>query len=426
MNILMMTNTYLPYIGGVERSVELFASEYRRCGHKVLIVAPTYRDINVDETNVIRVPSLQKFNGTDFSLQLPIPGFLTSALKAFQPEIVHSHHPFMIGDSALRIAAQFRIPIVYTFHTYYESYTHYVPGDSAALKRFVIALATGYANLCDHVFAPSNCVALDLKKRGVETFIDVVPTGIEIKNFSKGDRKRFRLLFKIPHDAFVIGFVSRIAPEKNMAFLAKAVGEFLSLYHSVHFLMIGIGPSADEICNYFISQSLEERFHFAGVLTAQELIDAYHSMDVFVFASKTETQGLVLTEAMASGLPVVALDGPAINEVVKDCVNGRLIFEESINEFCNALEWCLHLKQNQLKKIQKQAVLSVEAFSKEVCAKKALSIYESLMSSDCKERDQNDNSWAKAIRLIKAEFDLIKNVTKATGAAINDTKNNSD
>lgn len=418
MNILMMTNTYLPFIGGVERSVELFTSEYRRLGHNVLIVAPTFENSDLNETDIIRVPAIQKFNGTDFSIQLPIPGLLNTKLNEFQPEIVHSHHPFMIGDSALRVAAQFRIPIVYTFHTYYESYTHYVPGDCQALKRFVTALATGYANLCDHVFAPSTSVVFELKKRGVETRIDVVPTGIEIDKFAKGDKRQFRNKNNIPQNAFVLGFVSRIAPEKNITFLATTITKFMIENESAHFLMAGIGESANDICQVFEKASLLNRFHYVGLIIGQELVDAYHSMDIFVFASRTETQGLVVAEAMAAGLPVIAVDGPGIGDVVEDFVNGRLLMVDDAGLYCEAIEWYMKLSEQKIKKMKKSALLTALNFSKETCAEKALSIYTFLLSQKYQEKNHTDSTWAKAGRLIKAEFELLKNMTKATGAAM--------
>jgi glycosyltransferase involved in cell wall biosynthesis len=422
MNILMMTNTYLPFIGGVERSVELFAHEYKKFGHNVLIVAPTYENMQEPEFDIIRVPALQKFNGTDFSLQLPIPGVLNAALKEFKPDIVHSHHPFMIGDSALRVAAQFKIPIVYTFHTYYESYTHYVPGDSPALKRFVTALVTGYANLCDYVFAPSTGVALELKKRGVETLIDVVPTGIELDKFSKGNGELFRRKLGIDDNAFVLGFVSRIAPEKNISFLANVICKFMNKNPTVHFLMAGIGPSTVDICKIFEHESLVNRFHYLGLITGQELIDAYHSMNVFVFASKTETQGLVVTEAMAAGLPVVAVNGSGITDVVQDFYNGRLLGDENEESYLASLEWCIRLKDRQIKKLQQHATITAASFAKEKCAEKALSIYSALLSKEYFDKNHSDSAWAKAVRMVKAELDLLKNVTKATGAAIIDEK----
>lgn len=418
MNILMMTNTYLPFIGGVERSVQIFSNEFRRMGHRVLIVAPSFADVPEQELDVIRVPALQRFNGTDFSVQLPIPGILSNTLKQFRPDIVHSHHPFMIGDSALRVAAQFKTPIVFTFHTYYERYTHYVPGDSPALKRFVSALATGYANLCDHVFAPSHDVAQELRRRGVVSAIDVVPTGIELNTFAHGNGREFRERFGIPLDAFVVGFVSRIAPEKNVAFLTEAVKWFLSQHQNACFLLIGDGPLMEKVKGEFSEEVVQKRFFHTGTLIAQSLVDAYHAMDVFVFASQTETQGLVVTEAMAAGLPVVALRGPGIGEVVQEQQNGRLVELEEVEVFGKALEWVAGLSPQKLYAVKNSARHSVMHFSQEVCAARALMIYETLLSRKYMVRDHVDSAWEKAKRMIKAELELLKNMTRATGAAI--------
>ena len=165
MNILLMTNTYKPLVGGLEKSVINFSEEFRALGHRVVIVCPDYPDMKPEE-DVIRVPAIQQFNGSDFSVQLPIQGTLTEALGDFKPDIVHSQHPFLIGDTALKIASKFNVPLVFTHHTLYEQNVHYVPGNEESLKRFVIELSTGYANLADHVFAPSESVMLMMKERG--------------------------------------------------------------------------------------------------------------------------------------------------------------------------------------------------------------------------------------------------------------------
>jgi len=171
----MMTNAFTPHVGGVARSVQAFTDGYRKRGHWVLVVAPEYENMPEKEADVIRIPAIQHFNGSDFSVILPIPGFLTSAIEKFRPDIVHAHHPFLIGETALRLAHIHELPLVFTHHTMYEQYTHYVPADSRSLKRFVINLSTGYANLCDPVFAPSESVASTLINRGIEVVSIEVP-----------------------------------------------------------------------------------------------------------------------------------------------------------------------------------------------------------------------------------------------------------
>ncbi|MFP4680195.1 MAG: glycosyltransferase [Chitinispirillaceae bacterium] len=417
MNILMMTNTYLPFVGGVERSVETYSEEYRKRGHRVVIVAPTFEGAPEDETDVIRVPAIQHFNGTDFSVQLPVPGILNSALKNFKPHIIHSHHPYLVGDSALRLAAHYEIPIVFTFHTFYEKYTHYVPGDSPALKRFVTKLATGYANLCDLVIAPSRSVSKEISRRGVYAPVEVIPTGIPVKRFARGDRHGMRRRCGIPQDAFVVGFVSRLAPEKNVSFLADAVGDFLLENPRAHFLVAGNGPSREEMVSRFQGTSFRGRFHFPGTLQGQDLIDTYHAMDAFAFASDTETQGLVLTEALASGIPVVSLKVPVVDEVVRDGYNGYLV--EDREAFRRALQKISRGGSRLKTQLKTHAVQSVSDYDKGVCARKALEKYETLLGKNFVYRDHADSNWSRAMRMIRAELELIRNMTKATGAAFN-------
>ncbi|MDG5815459.1 glycosyltransferase [Chitinispirillales bacterium ANBcel5] len=422
MNILMMTNTYLPFVGGVERSVETFSKEYRKLGHNVKVVATRYEGFKEDDEDIIRVPALQHFNGTDFSVQLPVPGVLNSLFKYFTPHIIHSHHPFMLGDSALRLAAQFKIPIVFTFHTYYEHYTHYIPGDSAAMKRFVAALATGYANLCDCVIAPSKSVAKEIIKRGVITPVEAIPTGICLSDFAEGNGKKFRKEHNIPSGAFVVGFISRLAPEKNLKFLAESVKEFLIRNKKAHFLLVGSGPCEKDIKDCFNENTLSARFHHIGTVTGKNLVDAYHAMDVFAFTSFSETQGLVLTEAMASGVPVVALDSPVVSEIVSNLYNGIIVKKQRHDSFCDALSIMYHSSTIKKAQFKEAAFMTAKTYEKQLCVKKVLTIYSELLKKRYVKRDRTDSMWEKAMRMIKAELELIYNMTKATGAAMNDKK----
>jgi glycosyltransferase involved in cell wall biosynthesis len=418
MNILMMTNTYKPFVGGVERSVETFSDEYRKRGHRVVIVAPKYKNMPKKEKDVIRIPAIQNFYETGFSVQLPIPGMLSEHLKDLRPDIVHSHHPYLVGDSALRVAARYKVPLIFTFHTLYERYTHYVPGDSQALKRFVVALSTGYANLCDHVFAPSQSIADLLHQRGVETPIDIIPTGIYVKQFAGGDGIGFRTSVGVPQDTFVVGFVSRIAPEKNIMFLANAVALFLKEEKNAHFLIIGKGPSEDDVKDFLKQKKLGRRVHYMGILQNKELINAYHAMDVFAFASQTETQGLVLTEAMAAGVPVVAIDAPGVREVVRDYVNGRLLFSENEEEFVSALQWVARLPVKKREGLKKAARETANQFSIDHCVEHALRVYKDVIDKGCVIHDTENNSWAGIIRMVKAETDLIMTKAKSMGAML--------
>ncbi len=418
MNIVLVTNTFTPHVGGVARSVEAFSAAYRNRGHRVLIVAPEFPNTPVHENEVIRVPAIQKFNASDFSVALPVPTGLTRVLQEFQPDIIHSQHPFLLGMTALRMARSLATPLVFTHHTLYEQYTHYVPGDSAVIKRFIIELATCYANLCDHVFAPSESIRYLLISRGVTRPILVVPTGVRIAHFSQGNGLALRLKLQIPEHAFVVGHMGRLAPEKNLRFLAAAVADFLRSHRDAVFLIIGTGPSAAAIREIFISAGVEERLFVAGLLQHERLADALCAMDVFAFASKSETQGMVLTEAMAAGVPVVALDAAGVREVVRDKYNGRLLSEESINSFSAALAWLYQLPWKERRELTAGAMAVADAFSLEKTAEKALSCYEKLKPDSVRGIRVEEQRWEQVVRLLGAEWEILKSLSHAGDQAL--------
>jgi len=428
MNIVMLSNTYAPHVGGVARSIEAFARQYRELGHRVLIVAPEFDNQQSDEKDVVRISAIQRFNGSDFSVALPVSGLLSDTLDAFQPDIVHAHHPFLLGMTALRIARYRQLPLVFTHHTLYEQYTHYVPGDSPVLRRFAIQLVTRYANLADMVFAPSESIASLLLERGVRTPINVVPTGVELPQFCEGDGAGFRRKMGIPENAFVVGHIGRLAPEKNLQFLATSVARFINagftntananIPPEVHCLVVGTGPSEADIRAIFAQAGVTERLHLDGIQTKQTLADAYHAMDVFAFASTSETQGMVITEAMAAGRPVVALDASGVREVVKDRVNGRLLAEENTTTLVGALQWVAEQSTQKTLALAQAARETAERYSMPNTANRALDCYQELLKKNATSHDQEDDLWMRLLDLIKAEWNIIEGVAGAAGNSI--------
>ncbi len=390
MNIVMITNTYLPHVCGVSNSIHRFVTVYRGNGHRVLVITPSYENTPEKEIDILRVPAIQNFNQTDFSVSLTIPGFVNQLLDEYQPEIVHSHHPFLLGDAALRIAARRNLPLVFTHHTLYEQYTHYTPVDSPKLQDFVKELSTGYANMCDHAIAPSESIESLMKERGVTTPISVIPTGVDVEKFKKGNAENICSKEKIPQEAFVIGHLGRLAPEKNLEFLSHAVLQYMKEHEETHFLVVGDGPSKSHIQTIFEEAGLSTRLHCTGTLTDQNLIDAYHAMDVFAFASKSETQGMVLIEAMAAGVPVVALDASGSRDVMVHGKNGLLLDRENGDEFVSAFERIASMSESQKSTMRDFTNQFVQSFSTTSCAKQTLDIYETLIRQ-YSERDREQS-----------------------------------
>ncbi len=417
MNILIFTNTYSPHVGGVARSVERFVTVYRALGHRVQVVAPRFEGTPEHETDVVRFPAIQHFNGSDFSVPVPAPGILSAAVEALRPDIVHSHHPFLLGDTALRIAAARSLPVLFTHHTLYEKYTHYVPGDSPRMQHFAIELATGYCNLCDAVIAPSESVAELLRQRGVEVRIEVIPTGVDLEAFRHADRIRGRQSAGLPNDAFVVGHVGRLASEKNLGFLARALARFAAHDDRVRVLIAGAGPAKEEVEREFEAEGVRDRLSMLGVLDREALADTYRALDVFAFASRSETQGLVVTEAMAAGVPVVAIDAPGVREVVRDGYNGRLQRREDVDDFVAALAGVRDLGPTGGARLREGARETAERFSIERTARQALALYAELIRAGAAGRPVAQSRWASARRRLAEEWKIVKNIATAAGDA---------
>jgi glycosyltransferase involved in cell wall biosynthesis len=420
MRIMMFTNTYLPHVGGVARSVSTFAEEFSRRGHDVRIVAPEFEGAENSSGRVLRTPAIQNFNGSDFSVRIPQPGLMADYVDQFRPDVLHSHHPFLLGDSALRMAWSRRLPLVFTYHTMYEAYTHYVPLNSDALKRFVIQMSTDYCNLCTHVIAPSESVAVLLRQRGITTPITSIPTGIDLELYGSGNGARFRRRYGIDPNATVIGHVGRLAAEKNLDYLATAVGRYLADHAAAVFLVVGSGDAGESMQRILQNYAGSKQVIFAGSQVGQDLADAYAAMDLFVFSSHSETQGMVLAEAMAAGVPAVALDAPGAREIVNDR-NGRLLSRDaSDREFAHIIAQLVDNK-DRLHDLGTAARNAATEFSLEKCADRLLDRYERLVREYSRGPAADPGPWDRLLGRLEIEWNLLVEKTAALAAAARET-----
>ncbi len=420
MNILIMTNTFTPHVGGVTRSIEQFTEQYRQLGHKVLVIAPEFDNIDADEHDVVRIPAIRNFNHTDFSFITPIPYRLKEHLDNFEPDIVHSHHPFLVGSIALRVSHALEIPIVFTHHTKYEDYTHNVSLEGEFVRDFARNIATNYANTCDQVFAPSQSMRNEIIDRGVITRVDVVPTGVQTEFYRVGNGTKMRTELGISQDAFVVGHLGRLTKEKNVAFLAESVLNFLQRRNTLadtYFVVFGEGSASSLIENIFVKAGLRNKLIMAGSRNKTQLPDAYHCMDVFAFASQSETQGMVLTEAMASGVPVVAVDASGVRDVLRDRLNGRLLPKQSVESFADALSWISAADQLKYTELVENALLTADALSLPKTVEMAIGHYERLLHGSVHHRPDDYSDWVKAMHTFEAEWRVVKNIVKAAADA---------
>lgn len=423
MRIAMFTNTFTPHVGGVARSVERFAESLRSAGDEVLIVAPEYGDATESGDDIERVPAMQNFNGSDFSFPLPLKPRLRQRLDAFAPDLLHAHHPYLLGDTALRVAAERDLPLVFTHHTQYEHYTHYTPLDSEAIRTFIIHLSTGYANQCDAVIAPSESIAEILRGRSVERTVTVIPTGVQLSRFADGSGSRFRKRHDLPADGPVIGHVGRLAEEKNLLFLAESVAQAMNESPEAYFVVVGDGPMRDRMQAALSDNGLGERVLFTGTLLGPDLVDAYHAMNVFAFSSTTETQGMVLVEALSAGCPVVALDAPGSREVIRDETNGLCVAQQKASTFAQAV---LRVLRTPGLGDSDACVQSAEPFSMKRSTERLRGLYQQVIAEGHGQPPAMEVDFESLRRALNAEWELWANRAEALAGAALETRSENE
>jgi glycosyltransferase involved in cell wall biosynthesis len=327
LRVAMFTNNYLPFIGGVPISIDRLHRGLAALGERVLVVAPRYRRRPPAEPDVLRVPELCAFGDRrEFRLANLFSPRIGRRLAAFKPDIVHLHHPFWLGSLGLFLARRLGAPAVYTYHTRLEHYAHFVPLPTPLFRNLIShALIKRFANRCDGVIVPTEASEDYLRIIGVKTDIFVQPTGIDYERFQQVDPsalERLREQYRLGNEPVIVS-VSRLSKEKNIDFMLEAVHALRARHDEpFRFLIIGEGDEHSSLQARIDTLQLNDCVTLTGSVEPEEIPVYYRLADAFVFASKSETQGMVILEAMAAGLPVVAVRSSGIDDVVRDDFNG--------------------------------------------------------------------------------------------------------
>jgi len=331
MNIAFFCDTYQPTRNGVAVSVRSTTDELRARGHRVVIFAPRYKGYTNSDANVLRFPSGQWIGTKDFPVAWPLlPYFSYRAFQRFQREkfdVVHSHSPFTLGTLGARWGRHLDIPVVFTFHTLYHKYLHYAPLPSGLSRSYILTKVRNYCELCDHVIAPSQAIARVVHKFRADAPVTIIPTGIDIAHFASGDRAAARAAYGIADDEILLLYVGRLASEKNLDFLMRAVAPQLrgNGGAKVRLMLVGGGPAMTGLQELAEQLQIEKSVIFAGFVDSKSLPDLYAAGDIFTFASRTETQGVCIAEALAAGLPCILVGAMGAAEAVVHGHNGLVV-----------------------------------------------------------------------------------------------------
>jgi glycosyltransferase involved in cell wall biosynthesis len=308
--ILQISDVYFPRVGGVSTSISTFLQAFRERGHHVTLIVPDYEVAEPDD-GIVRMPSRRvPFDPEDRMMKTRTILALAEWLSAEAFDLLHIQTPFVAHYAGLALARRLGLPVIETYHTFFEEYLyHYVPfAPRAAMRSLVRQFSRHQCNSVDHVIVPSSAMTEVLRQYGVRRPIHVIPTGIDAHRFDGGDGACFRRSLEIAPEQPMLLYLGRVAHEKNIDFLFDVLQEVRIAVPDTLLVVAGEGPAEAHLRALAGRMGLAAHVRFVGYLDRESaLLDAYRAADCFVFASRTETQGLVLLEAMASGLPVVAL-----------------------------------------------------------------------------------------------------------------------
>jgi glycosyltransferase involved in cell wall biosynthesis len=311
MKILFISDVYFPRINGVSTSIRTFVLQMQNLGHEVHLIAPDYDAITEDEAWIKRIPARSiYFDPEDKLMKYGEAVKLLPTLEQEKYDIIHVHTPFVAHYLGLKLAAQLNIPCIETYHTFFEDYLHhYLPWMPKSIARGIARMISKrQCNAVDAIVAPSNPMLDVLRRYGVNVLSEVIPTGLQDSSFAAADGQAFRLKYGIPLDRPMLLYVGRVAFEKNIDFLLEMTKILAEKRPDVLLVVTGEGPAEASLHKLAKTLEIEKNVQFIGYLDRNKELNAcYESADIFVFASKSETQGLVLLEAMAQATPVVAI-----------------------------------------------------------------------------------------------------------------------
>lgn len=392
MRIGIFTDTYPPYINGVSTSIKMLEKALRKKGHQVFIVTVNPEGMGYkyeDNGRIIRIPGIPT-GIYDYRLTGIYPIRILKTIRKWNLDVIHSHTEFGVGTFARLVAKQYDIPLVHTYHTMYEDYVHYITHgyfDKSSKK-----LAEYFTKFyCDktatELIVPSKkTYDLFKDKYKVNRNVHIVPTGIDVERFYREKLNQIKLKdlkkkLGIKENEIVINYVGRLAKEKSVEVLIESQAALVKKY-KLKLLIVGNGPDLDHFKEMAKKLKIEKEVIFTGAVSWEEVPYYYGISDIFATASVTETQGLTIIEAMASGLPVVCADDESFRDAVVDGLNGKLF--KTKRQYKKCMEEILKDK-NKLDTMRKQARITAESHSLKYYAENILDVYNCAIGDPKKE-----------------------------------------
>jgi glycosyltransferase involved in cell wall biosynthesis len=383
MRILMISDVYFPRVNGVSTSIMTFRHALEQQGHSVTLVAPRYPNASDPDERLVRIKSRYLvMDPEDRMMRYKDIVKLTDSLSAENFDLIHIQTPFVAHYAGLELARRLGLPTVETYHTFFEEYLyHYIKFLPRSLMRLLARrFSCAQCNSVNGLIVPSTPMLNVLRDYGVTVDAEVIATGLSSNQFNPGDGKRFRHVHHIAPGRPIMLFVGRVVFEKNIEFLVKITREVKLSIPNILFIIAGEGPAEKHLQKAAIQNGLEKNIMFVGYLDREQgLPDCYAASDVFIFASRTETQGLVLLEAMALGTPLVSTAVMGTKDILRNN-QGAIVAKESLEDFSDKVVRVL--ENDQLRaKLGRNAVSEAHKWEQSVFVAKTLDFYQKVVSA---------------------------------------------
>lgn len=328
MRIAHFTNTYYPVVSGVVRSISAFRQALTEQGHSVFIFSQHVSDYEDSEPFIFRYPAFELPLQSKFPVIIPVSPFIDRLLPSLKPQVIHAHHPILLGQTAANKAEELDLPFVFTFHTRYREYSHYVSLNQAMVKEIIDRWLGVFIQQCHHIIVPSESIRQILMELyGLRGQVTVIPTGIDLEPYTTAVGDPIRQKHGWGDDRILIS-VGRLAKEKNWHDLLTAVADVMQSEPNVRLVILGEGEERNSLTEQAQELGIADRVELPGSVPFEQIPNYLKAADLFCFASQSETQGLVTLEAMAAGLPIAAYDATGTSDVVVDGENGLLTVDD--------------------------------------------------------------------------------------------------
>lgn len=389
MHIAHFTNFYLPVVNGVVRSVESFREALTRLGHNVFVFAQSNGDYEDEAPFIFRYPSLTLPIQVEVPAVIPVSPFVEQLLPSLKLDVIHTHHPVLLGQAAATKARDMSLPLVFTFHTQYREYTHYFPLPQEAIQEFLKGAVQNwlrdFIRKCQHIVIPSESMKEILKRDyRLQDKYTVIPTGIDLEPYQSADGNELRAREGWEDDKVMIS-TGRLAPEKNWKILLQAAAKVYRDHPDLRVVLIGEGPEKEALRDLAAELGLVDRVTFTGELRFDEVVTYLKAADLFGFASVTETQGLVTMEAMAAGLPVVAVDASGTRDIVDNGEQGFLVPNDA-DALAASMKQLVDSPE-KMRRFSIQAMEKAKTLDAKKMAGKLIDVYEQAI------QDKNDEQY---------------------------------